>query len=59
MNEIQEKRCEILNFFDQKSKIISDGIYAISESGLYYFETEKYVQNDAERNWIITKIVVP
>ena len=58
MNEIQEKRCETLKFFDQKSKIISDGIYAISESGLYYFETEKYVQNDPERNWIITKIMI-
>lgn len=50
MNEIQEKRDEILKFFDQKSKITSDGIYAISESGLFYFETEKYVQNDPERN---------
>lgn len=57
-NTIQAKRDEILKVFDQNAKISGDNIYAISESGLFYFETEKYLQNDPERNWIINKIMI-
>ena len=58
MHSIPAKRKAIKDFFDSHAKIEGDSIYAISDSGLYYFETEKYVQNDPERNWIITKIMI-
>jgi hypothetical protein len=56
--KMNDKRQEVLKYFDAFAKIEAETTYGISERGLYYFEIEKYQQHDENRNWIITKVQI-
>jgi hypothetical protein len=56
-NEIDDVRIDIKKYFDPQNKLEGER-YALSESGLYYFTSERYKQSDPKRNWVICKIQI-
>jgi hypothetical protein len=57
-NEIDIKRAEIKQYFDESVKIAGSNEYGLSEYGLYYFETQQYKQKGYDQNWVVTKIQI-
>ncbi|MDR6969573.1 hypothetical protein J2X31_003606 [Flavobacterium arsenatis] len=53
-----KKRTDIRQYFDETAKIVRKDEFDLSESGLYYFETQQYKQTDINRNWTVTKIQI-
>lgn len=58
MNDIEEVRRDIIEYYDPESYISGSDDYSLSVHGIYYYETELYTQTDIRRNWIITKIKI-
>lgn len=56
-NEIEEIRKDIIKYFDVNNRIGKED-YKLSETGNFYFTVEKFRQNDAKRNWIVSKIEI-
>jgi hypothetical protein len=57
-NEIEKKRADIQQYFDKNGRIDEPSEVYQSKSELYYIQTERYLQNDPIRNWIVTKISI-
>jgi hypothetical protein len=56
--EIDIKRADIKLYFDETAKIVGTNEFGLSECGIYYFETQQYLQTDPNRNWIVTKVQI-
>ncbi len=56
-NEIEQIRTEICQYFDEKNKLPEER-YELSEGGLFYFTSERYMQTDLKRNWVVCKIEI-
>ena len=57
-NEIDIKRADIKQYFDETAKIVGTDEFKLSEFGIYYFETQQYLQTDPNRNWRVTKVQI-
>ena len=57
-NEIETVRQDINLYFDKNNRLGIDEHYELSESGLYYYTSERYRQTDPKRNWIVCKIEI-
>jgi|GEM_PF-1439515 len=57
-NDIDIKRANIKLYFDETAKIVGTDEYALSEYGIYYYETQQYRQTDQNRSWVVTKIQI-
>ncbi|MFC6096330.1 hypothetical protein ACFPVY_06685 [Flavobacterium qiangtangense] len=57
-NEIDIKRADIKKYFDETAKIVGTDEFGLSEFGIYYFETQQYLQTDPNRNWRVTKVQI-
>jgi len=56
--DIDIKRADIKQYFDENAKILEAEQFELSEYGMYYFEAQQYHQTDPKRNWIVTKIQI-
>lgn len=54
-NEIEEIRKEVKRYFDSNNQLPGEK-YQLSESGLYYYTSQRYKQSDPKRNWVVCKI---
>lgn len=58
LNEIDNIRREINLYFDPNNRFNEVEQYGLSESGLYYFTSERYKQTDPKCNWVVCKIEI-